>query len=485
MFVAIFDIDRNAVATVIDVSADITRKVFDFDVCSFKGFCDSSIEGAQYGIAYDDNNEYLYSGTIRDLKQENGLISFKLDDWRRLLDVDLLLDFSQSTPDLSLGGIFAKVFNVFNAERLKDAFISKIPIITYAPSDATDTTFIANYTHEYIIVNAWKFLKVYLAYYGYALFASWGNNVIYFDIEKRSDNVTTIYLDDFIFDAKKTSTATNKTIATIKYEKNIIDMENYWGASNITTYNNADAGMKGTGASLPSIDGLPIGYVFRKVITTGYMWETTTSTVYDNAYYKVNGPLKVPFCRMPLLSDATSVFGSASDYQVGTAGRVSYYTEDGEFPMLCYPSGYFRTTASVSYEYYIVTDGGTSYQPRPSLVEKVYLLGNDNQIYANTLYDYLRIYPVKQKYFEATFLSEAQFNAVQELVSSRYDENIFLKEQFAPIDIRELKLNDLVEVYDSENNLRTLPVAEITIRKEAYEVKLGFKKQLFTEIVML
>jgi len=100
-----------------------------------------------------------------------------------------------------------------------------------------------------------------------------------------------------------------------------------------------------------------------------------------------------------------------------------------------------------------------------------------------------RIYPVKQKYFEAEYLADAQFNAVYELANARYVDNIIIDNTKTrdPIDFSIYPLYTKVNLYYKEKLYKTLPITEKNIslssNGEKVKIKLGFKKILLTEII--
>jgi len=46
-----------------------------------------------------------------------------------------------------------------------------------------------------------------------------------------------------------------------------------------------------------------------------------------------------------------------------------------------------------------------------------------------------------------------------------------------------LGLYTFIDIYDKNGNVRQLPVTEIREKNDSYKIKLGFKKQKFTELV--
>lgn len=136
-------------------------------------------------------------------------------------------------------------------------------------------------------------------------------------------------------------------------------------------------------------------------------------------------------------------------------------------------------------EYY--KKGGVRIIPRPdTIATKVYSLGADNNIYEGNAPERLTLYPVQTKIFENETLAKAQIDAVYHLVSNRWNENIILTDQKRPLDLSKLQLINLVRVYDKNGAFKDLPISErmMTFSKGhlTRKIKLGFKKELFTQI---
>jgi len=112
-----------------------------------------------------------------------------------------------------------------------------------------------------------------------------------------------------------------------------------------------------------------------------------------------------------------------------------------------------------------------------------YYLGNDNLIYESLILQDKIILPVITKVFEEEFFQAAQFNAVSELVNSRYNENIIIVNTQTPVDISKYALYTIIKVYDKNGLMVEMPLTEIERNNDSYKVKLGFKKTKFTEII--
>ena len=147
------------------------------------------------------------------------------------------------------------------------------------------------------------------------------------------------------------------------------------------------------------------------------------------------------------------------------------------------PYGYaVKTTDGTRTRYWQL--GQVPRQPRP-VPKRYYYLGKDNEIYEEKINPANQIFPIKQKIVAEEFLYKAQFNAVFELVNSRYNENIIIidNKMVNPLELASLELNAMITVYDRQNSVAILPVSEIEIRKGSKSVKLGFKKTFITEVI--
>lgn len=122
---------------------------------------------------------------------------------------------------------------------------------------------------------------------------------------------------------------------------------------------------------------------------------------------------------------------------------------------------------------------------------KYYYLTSENQIVESDQYGTNvenRIYPVKARIFTDEYLANAQYQAILELANQRYVDNIYLDADspLNPINLTEIGLFDLVEVYDS-NYHKILPVSEKELRVgkdgRKFRLKLGFKKTKITDII--
>ncbi len=218
MYIAIYDENKNHITNVDNATYDSTVRVYDLDSFTAEGVNDVDINDAKIAVLNDDAGNYKYACFADEITPENNKRKIKGLDFKTLWDTEILLDF---TADGSFDGRLSKVFEcvktaVFNGA---DAAIRKIPVEVIIPTDNTDTT--ATYGSlqgTYQFVNAYKFLKCYLKYYEYNIesFYNVAAGKIVFTFVKCTDRVA-INLSDFLYELTTTSSATNKAVATIKY----------------------------------------------------------------------------------------------------------------------------------------------------------------------------------------------------------------------------------------------------------------------------
>lgn len=100
-----------------------------------------------------------------------------------------------------------------------------------------------------------------------------------------------------------------------------------------------------------------------------------------------------------------------------------------------------------------------------------------------------RIYPVVTKIFESEYLADAQRDAIYELASSRYVDNVIIDGNLStdPTDLGQYPLYTKVELYRDGKLYKTLPISEKITKCDSKgtntKIKLGFKKILLTEII--
>lgn len=173
------------------------------------------------------------------------------------------------------------------------------------------------------------------------------------------------------------------------------------------------------------------------------------------------------------------VYGKTTQQQDWYMSPVNPIQLTGEVP----PYGFgVRTFDGTNYHYWQV--GQSPRKPKP-VPEKSYYLGKDNEIYEEYIAPANQIFPIQQKIIAEDFFYKAQFNAIYELVNSRFNENIIILDNAVlnPLEIEPLGFLAMVTVYDKMNHTAILPVSEIEFKKGQKRVKLGFKKKLFTEVI--
>lgn len=390
MYIAVYDENKNHITNVDNATYDLTTRVYDNDSFSAEGVCAEDINDAKIAVLNDDRGNYEYACFADEIKPDKNKRTIKGLDFKSLWDTEIILDYTaEGSFDGRLSAIFSKIkTQVFDGA---DVAFNKIPVVVHIPADYTDTTATyGSYAGTYQLVNAYKFLKCYLKYYEYNIESYYdvAAGVIVFSFVKCTDAVS-VDLSDFIHELTTTSTTTNKTVATIKY-----DVE--------TPETDADGNIIYTDKQKTDDDGNP-------------------------AYDKDGNPVFIP-----------------------------------------------------------------KYKPRPATLATVYYYRDkDNQIVQADAKGDLsgRIYPVKAKYFESEYLSDAQFNAVYELANARYVDNIIIDNNATidPLDFAAYRLYTKVALYYGGKLFKTLPISEkITTLGgggKSTKIKLGFKKILLTEII--
>ena len=390
MYIAIYDENKNHISNVDNVSYDLTQRVYDPDTFSGEGVCADDINDAAVVVVCDDYGNPEYACLVDNIKAEGKKRTIKGLDFKTLWDTEIMLDF---TPDGSFDGKLSAIFNavkraVFDST---DATVGKIPVEVIIPTDNTDTTeTYGSYQGQYLLTNAYKFLKCYLKYYEYNIESKYDvvAGKIIFTFVKNTD-IVDVDLSDFIYELTTTSSTTNKTVATIKYD---------------TTTPETDA------------DGNIIYTDVRKLDDDGN----------------------------PAFND----------------------------------------------------DGSPAYEPKrkprpPTIAAIYYYRDRDNNIVQSNAAGAIngRIYPVKTKWYEKEYLSDAQFDAVYELANSRYVDNIIIDNNLTidPIDFGVYALYTKVRLYYEGRLYKTLPISEkitsLDTDGKNVKIKLGFKKILLTEII--
>lgn len=219
MYIALYNENIKHISNVDNVTYDLTQRVYDNDSFSAEGVSKQDVNNAKIVIVNDDYGGYKYACFADSVKPENDKRTIKGLDFKILWDTEILLDYTQENSfDGRLSAIFSKIKTlVFDSD---DSKVNQIPVIVNIPNDDTDTTqAYGSYQGTYQIVNAYKFLKCYLKYYEYNIETKFDVSVgkIIFNFVKCTETIS-INLNDFIYELTTTSNATNKAVATIKYD---------------------------------------------------------------------------------------------------------------------------------------------------------------------------------------------------------------------------------------------------------------------------
>lgn len=496
MYAAIYSYEiengrRKHLGNVNDIEFKTALRTFDFNTTEVNGKCDFNISKPLIYTINDERGRQLFAGFYKKSNRTNDsskLLSFSGEDFKKILDTDVLLDYSSDiAPDLSLKGIFTKVANQITSS--KDPFITTIDLEFIIPNDLSNTKAIADYTGQYIVVNAIQFLKVYLAFYGYYIKPTYDAllDKITFEFKKMSSEIISIKLKDFTHEKTSADIKVNKTIATLSYKTVMEDVT--WLDSNLAYFDSQPYANRSTivGSVLPTPDGYPAGFAVRLV--SDFEWQSATESEYDLSDAKseilIQKFMDTVCMIAPTVEQTITAAGDPNNAQYGTVVKAMFKLKvTGEICQL-YPT--YIKLVPITQAYH--QRSGMNYQPRPNLPEKVYTLGNDNQIYDGYAPFDKRIYPIVAKVFESEYLSAAQLNAVYEIVNNRYVENIIITQEnmVTTLNLSVLDLYTPIRVYDSDGSYKDIPISEKTYTHKAnqskVEIKLGFKKTLMTEII--
>lgn len=528
---------RNVLATVPDVRYKIDKRVFDLSSGTLEGrLVGDDGEKIKDPIIYtlhEEDGTKIYEGFTKNVQIKDNVIKFISEDFRKILDSDVLLDFSHGTPDIKLSSIFNKVMTTITERNDFD-----INIVSDIAVDNESTSVVADYTGRYVIAKALNFLKVYLSYYGYWISTNYNQNddTIQFKFEKSVPGVFEIRLKDFVHNTTKNDIKVNKTIAAIKFNTRD-EADDEWVASDVVEYNNAVNKSVVIADEPPNLNNYEIGWVIKLI--QGVAWVDATAAEYNaspnklsRTYFKEVGGSSGGSGSWVSGSKRNDVIYMLSDYPPSGSCTVSsrtgvavtnrygssesyYHCEGGYVPPSC-PSGipsineaksglgtnydegtvvrvnYVTSIESCyGYRYIKLTNTGTAYyrraglivNPRPDLPEKVYVLGTDNNVYENAAPNGLKPFPEVVSYYEAEYLADAQFNAIYYLLSNRWVENIIIDDTLSPFPIHDLPLFQMVRVYDESGIYKDLPISEHHLENNKKNIKLGFKKTSFTSII--
>ena len=486
---------RETLGNVTDIELNDSYRTYDFSQTTVQGACDFEMKRPLLYVIKDERGKQISAGFVKSPRVEDGVASFTGDDLKKILSTDIILDFTQEpNPSHALVDIFNKVNSRISSAA--DPSIYTVDFEFTVPADTTNTKVIADYTGQYIVVEALKFLKVYLSYFKYYIKPTYdeAQDVIRFEYVKQNDERIEIKLKDFIHEKTGQDIKVNKAIATVSFDPSTEESNPLWESSDVNYWNSQPESNRDTiiAAEPPSPDGYPLGFALKLLNgVAGLEWITSSYAEYNSATNKTGRttPSNTDTCPLyaPSFAEAIAAAGDANDYTPGTIVKVTFFTNNFA---ICYDnqhSLFIKADASGDASYHKIT--GVDYRARPNMPEKIYTLGNDNEIYDGYAPSDKRIYPIITKVHEAQFLSEAQINAVSALVNSRYIENIIITEtnQINPIELGGLDLNTMVRVYDQAGEYKDIPISEKTrtVKKNesSFKIKLGFKKTLLTEII--
>lgn len=218
MYIALYDENITHITNVDNATYDLTTRVYDNDSYTAEGVCDVDVNDAKIAVTNDDAGNYKYACFADTVTPDKNKRTIKGADFKTLFDTEILLDYTaEGSFDSRLSAIYNKVAAaVFGGV---DATVGKIPVEVIIPNDDTDTTpTYGSLQGTYQITNAYKFLKCYLKYYEYNIDTRFDivAGKIVFTFVKCSRRLT-IGLSDFIHELTTTSAATNKAVATLKY----------------------------------------------------------------------------------------------------------------------------------------------------------------------------------------------------------------------------------------------------------------------------
>lgn len=270
-------------------SFDITSRAYDNDTGSVVGANDEDISEPFMFELRNIQNEHIYSGFIKNWKYKDGKINFNVVDFRTVIDTDILLDYSHGDDDFRLFKIFEKVATQISQNSKQLIYNFNYPV------DEVDTRFIADYSSEYIIVNALSFLKVYLGYYNYVIDKEYNHETssLIFTFRKQSEEATEIKLEDFYHDKVKNDISTNQTIATIKFQT-IYEVDSEWQETTQIVWETAAIEDKSTimAEELPALEGYTKDHIIRLVKDVHFT--TITESQYNALDNKLEEVINIP-----------------------------------------------------------------------------------------------------------------------------------------------------------------------------------------------
>lgn len=224
----------NHITNLINVEIEYTARLFDFDSFSAKGISDVDFSNALFYVVYNDDGSFIepvsartytgWTGMVKNIKRENensNLWSFKGEDFRELLNTEVIIDYTQeplSRYSLTLNSVFKKVTDLIDKTNTFPLTIS-----FGIPSDTTDTSSLIDYRGTYLIKNAYTFLRTYLSYYGYYISPKFYPQSKSLEFSFNSVNTLNRYgylklkLKDFTYTRTSNDLDINSAVATITW----------------------------------------------------------------------------------------------------------------------------------------------------------------------------------------------------------------------------------------------------------------------------
>lgn len=247
MYIEIYDRNNKHLGNVYDIKYDITKRIYDFDTSTFSGICECNVKYGFLFVLTTNDNRDIYSGYIKSLTQQDNRVSFKGVDFKTILDIELLLDFTNmerdNYPD-TLGKMIDFIWNNEKYVEYRNVTPLTIEFIHwFTPMRDIDIGIFGDFFRGYQVINVNSYLKNIFAFFGYYIDVSIyeNRNGVIFNLLPHQ-NKGSILLQDFTFERNLTDIGTNKTMATIKYEMK--EPIKVWNKTNRQTYENTPIGLR-------------------------------------------------------------------------------------------------------------------------------------------------------------------------------------------------------------------------------------------------
>lgn len=511
-----------------DATYEATQEFYSFGKLNAEGYDFNNTFAAndQPMFAYirAENNNVIYYVINDFIRMENGKIKVIGSDLKSLLDFDFIFDFTKA--DRYTKEVMNLISDISIRINVNNAYDFEFSGSYIEAAEFAHTTIasVINCANRYFIANAYNFIKTIMVLKNTYIVGEleiktnnkigirWRAKTITQDNPNEPSHVDRhfkFYLPDFNYEKTNQRNAITQATATIAY-----DVE-FYEASFVEI----------TEAEYNAASGRKIQWYVQSLqnfIPTPEMFDDTLiSPLVDGDVFMFESDfrlLKVPASeaggmghkREVIISGTYPVYvdgngkrwinrePAASLFQSEwmTSQTIKQFVQNNHFRYLINPffkvieksdtlySGYYPVTReSLELTYKMVRGSFKCYKyssevitERPVMPEVTYYLGNDNQIYQNSIPSDKRIFPAKPKIFEADTLYKSQLNALAEIASSRYPFNYMIKQAGEnPFDLTELRIGD---------SINGIPISEIKYKNgEVESVRLGFKKMLLTEII--